>query len=950
MIGRTLSHFRILAKIGEGGMGVVYRAEDTKLRRNVALKVLPPELVGNEERRLRFLREARAAAAVSHPNIGHVYEVDEADGIVFIAMELVEGKTLRDHIAGRSMPIKDALRIATEMAEGLAKAHQAGVIHRDFKPDNVIVDADGHAKILDFGLAKLLEERSDTPDAAATKMETISGELTREGKIFGTALYMSPEQARGKQVDARSDIFSFGTTLYEMVTGKVPFRGKTNTDILSAIIRDEPQPPSQSNTEIPPKLEEIIQQCLEKDPQDRYLHTDQLAADLRKAKRVTDSGVQAVRTPSGPMAVAPSSGWTRLVGTGTRRTVLVSALALLIIACGIATWWLARAPAGFKSDDRIIVADFENNTGNRDFDTSVRDAVEVMLRWSGYLSVIQGDELEDLVTRQRDVEATRIDQDLAHRLCAGGECAGFLFGKISLEADGYLVELSLHRTGEQRPIFARTGTAANEDDLLLTIHKTVLDLRQAVGEAPQAVATTPPPTTRSILAYQMFAEAFLLMPGGSEEALLLAKEALEIDPGFVRAYELVAIAYYNLGEYRQYRRMARQLYKRSSGLPKQIRMMNEIYFLDASYQFDAELERLKTYQRLYPFDFLGAEYLGILYESVAFEDPAHAEAAYRSEYRLQRDTLYNLGPVLVRQGKSDAIEELATDFRERGGSESDAAEFLRWLPIILGDPGAVLEEIGRLGSEPGSSETNFSDWRENALLWTGRLVEAERVVSSELRLSKTAGYVQDVFWNRLLKIWLGYRKTGRPAELPHQELKPAMESLRLLPKFSRRCVELQYGDPLERVILEHEEAEKGSTSRFVREELQYARGCLALIRGENERARDLLEPLARDSNLLRRHWALARAYEASEMWQEAADEYEEYLNNPHEKWFNVPFMILDQFRLARVYERLGDTDRARHWYERFLTDWKDADPDIPELIEARKRMAVLGESRTAAVQ
>ncbi len=316
MIGRTLSHFRIVEKIGEGGLGVVYRAEDTDLRRPVALKVLPPELVGNEERRLRFVREARAAAAVTHPNIATIHEIGEArddsgegPSVVFIAMELVEGKTLRDHIAGRSMLMKDALRIATEMAEGLAEAHKAGVVHRDFKPDNVIVGSNGHAKILDFGLAKLLEERSGKIDPAASKMDTISGEMTREGKIFGTAAYMSPEQARGKEVGAGSDIFSFGTTLYEMVTGKVPFQGDTSTDILSAITRDEPAPPSQQNREIPPKLEEIISQCLEKDPRDRYLHADQLAADLRKVKRVTDSGVQVVRTPSGPTAVLTSGFW-----------------------------------------------------------------------------------------------------------------------------------------------------------------------------------------------------------------------------------------------------------------------------------------------------------------------------------------------------------------------------------------------------------------------------------------------------------------------------------------------------------------------------------------------------------------------------------------------------------------------------------------------------------------
>src|SRR5262245_47395899 len=238
LIGRTISHFQILAKIGEGGMGIVYKAEDVRLGRPVALKILPADVSGDEKRRVRLIQEARTAAAANHPNVAAVYEIDEADGVTFIAMEYVEGKTLRTLLASRSLSIKEALRIAAEIAEGLAGAHQARIVHRDLKPENVAIATGGRIKILDFGLAKLLEQPGDVTPLEASRVETISADRTRESRMVGTASYMSPEQARGQALDTRSDLFSFGIVLYEMVTGRTPFQGETLLDIVSAILRE----------------------------------------------------------------------------------------------------------------------------------------------------------------------------------------------------------------------------------------------------------------------------------------------------------------------------------------------------------------------------------------------------------------------------------------------------------------------------------------------------------------------------------------------------------------------------------------------------------------------------------------------------------------------------------------------------------------------------------------
>jgi serine/threonine protein kinase len=344
LVGQSLAHFRIVDKLGEGGMGVVYKATDEKLRRTVALKVLPEALARDEDRRRRFLREARAAAAVSHPNIAAVHDVGEAHGRIFIAMELLEGETLRERLGGGAMAVPGALNIAVQIARGLAKAHQANVVHRDLKPENVIVGENDHVKLLDFGLAKLREVEVATP-SALEEAETETN-LTREGKLLGTPGYMSPEQARGQEVDARTDVFAFGVVLYEMVTGERPFTGETTQDVLTAVMRDTPKRASELNPLVPPEMDRLTQRCLEKLRDARYANgqelLDALIAVLPEPRALHASSE---RKPSSPTVSLLTPG-TAVAGQGTsspslsrgvqppgRRTprVLLAALALLAL-------------------------------------------------------------------------------------------------------------------------------------------------------------------------------------------------------------------------------------------------------------------------------------------------------------------------------------------------------------------------------------------------------------------------------------------------------------------------------------------------------------------------------------------------------------------------------------------------------------------------------------------
>ncbi|MEE9231559.1 MAG: serine/threonine-protein kinase, partial [Acidobacteriota bacterium] len=336
MIGQTLGHYRILERLGQGGMGVVYKALDTKLNRHVAIKVLPQELTADPERRLRFQREAQTAAALNHPNIATIHEVGEHEDSQYIVMEFLEGRTLREVIGHRPMPLKEWLRVALPIAEGLAHAHARHVIHRDLKPDNVMIGGEHQVKILDFGLAKLREPEA-TPTGTGndihSRLETISGELSRAGKVFGTVAYMSPEQARGEKTDHRSDLFSFGIVLYQMATGRLPFKGKSDVETLHAVIAQEPTPPSQITEATPQEVERVIRKAMEKETERRYQDAADLAADLRNLQRDLDSGRVSISSGvTSGVQVQPRRAWAL---TRETRKWAFAAIAALVVLAGV---------------------------------------------------------------------------------------------------------------------------------------------------------------------------------------------------------------------------------------------------------------------------------------------------------------------------------------------------------------------------------------------------------------------------------------------------------------------------------------------------------------------------------------------------------------------------------------------------------------------------------------